>query len=68
MIPVEPDWSAVIYELRRRGLRDKDMLDKMADQGFVAYAGAIWELRTKNVTNPSYALGAALLNLLEVKK
>jgi len=65
VIPVNPDWSEVYIALRRRGLRDKDIFNAMADQGVVAYHSALWELKTKRVTNPSFELGAALLNLYE---
>ena len=31
MIPINPEWPAVLKELNRRGLRDKDILDAMAN-------------------------------------
>jgi hypothetical protein len=68
VIPVNPKWPAVIGDLRRRGLRDKDMLDAMADQGVVVHHSALWALRTGRVENPSYALGAALMNLYAGRK
>lgn len=65
MLPVCPDWPEVINALRQRGLRDKDMLDAIADQGFVAHHNSIWALRTGRVKSPQYELGAGLMNLYE---
>ena len=65
MIPVDVDWPAVVYELRRRGLRDKDVFDRMADQGIVAHHDALYGLRTGRIKSPQFETGAALLNVLK---
>jgi len=63
MIPVAPDWPEVIWTLRRSGLRDKDIFDRMADQGVFAHHDALNGLSTRRIQNPRYATGAALMNL-----
>jgi hypothetical protein len=65
VLPVNPDWPEVINALRKRGLRDKDIFDRMADQGVVAHHSSLWGLRTKRIASPQYELGAALMNLYE---
>lgn len=65
MIPVEVDWPAVIDALHRSGLRDKDIFDRMADQGVVTHHDALRALRTGDIASPRYAVGAALMNLYQ---
>jgi hypothetical protein len=63
LIPVNPDWPEIIWALRRSGLRDKDIFDKLADQGVVAHHSALHGLRTRRIGSPHYETGAALMNL-----
>jgi hypothetical protein len=63
MIPVEVDWPRLLDTLHRRGLRDKDIFDKMADQGVVPHHDMLRALRTGDTASPRYEVGAALMNL-----
>ena len=63
MIPVYPSWPEIIRALHQSGLRDKDIFDKMADQGVVAHHDALRALRTGDIVSPHYPVGAALWNV-----
>lgn len=62
-IAVRPNWPLLLRTLKERGVRDREIFDKMADQGFVAHHDALNALRTGRSKNPSFELGAALLNV-----
>lgn len=65
MVTIRPNWPLLLGTLKQRGVRDKEIFDRMADQGFIAHHDALNALRTGRSKNPSFDLGAALLNVYE---
>jgi hypothetical protein len=65
VIQIKPDWREVMMEFRRRGVSDVEVLERLGTQGVTIDRANLCHLRSGKNSNPRFALGAALLNILE---
>lgn len=68
MIPTRPDWQAIATELRQRYGSDDRVANELAKQGVCINRSLLVKLRRGPTLSPTFATGAALLNLYAIPK